>query len=70
MEAPERDQLVEFFSYVVPPTYAQEFADMTTAVMPGGIMEGDFDYDEKTIRGKVELVDALREVYEGMKTKE
>ena len=72
MEAVERDQLKEYFGKVFPPAYVQEFVDMTTAVMPGGIMAGDFGYDDDTedtttVRGKVELVDTLREVYEGLK---
>ena len=72
LEAVERDQLAGYFGNVFPPAYVQEFVDMTTAVMPGGIMAGDFGYDDDrvdttTVRGKVELVDTLREVYAGIR---
>lgn len=72
LEAVERDQLAEYFAQVVPPAYVQEFVDMTTAVLPGGIMAGDFGWDDDkedttTVRGTVGLVDTLREVYAGMK---
>ncbi|KAL7627938.1 hypothetical protein AAE478_002133 [Parahypoxylon ruwenzoriense] len=63
LKAVERDQLASFFAEHVPGEYVQEFVDMTTAVLPGGIMAGDFEYDENTIRGKVQLVDTLRQVY-------
>ena len=41
----------------------QDFVDMTTAVLPGGIMAGDYQYDADTVRGRVELVEGLREIY-------
>ncbi|CAI4212308.1 unnamed protein product [Parascedosporium putredinis] len=61
----ERDQLSGFFAQLgIPETHVPDFVGMTTAVLPGGIMAGDFGYDEDTVRGKVELVDGLREMYE------
>ncbi|KXX73869.1 NAD(P)H azoreductase [Madurella mycetomatis] len=60
----ERDQLAAYFSQQLPEVYVQEFVDMTAAGLPGGIMVGDFAYDEGTVRGRVELVDTLRELYQ------
>ncbi|KAI5868198.1 hypothetical protein GGS23DRAFT_17217 [Durotheca rogersii] len=59
----ERGELPSFFAKLLPPTYVQELVDMTTAVLPGGTMAGDFEYDEGTVRGRVELVDSLRKLY-------
>ncbi|KAI5921700.1 hypothetical protein F4810DRAFT_330218 [Camillea tinctor] len=56
----EKDKLVEFFARHVPKMYAQEFADMTTAMLPGGIMAGDFEPGENSVKGKLELGDVLR----------
>lgn len=64
MKLVERDQLAGFFAEQVPEAHVQDFVDMTTAVLPGGIMSGDFEYGEDTVRGKVELVDAFRQLYE------
>ena len=63
LELVERDQLAGFFGQQVPEAHVQEFVDMVTAVLPGGIIEGDFGYDEDTVRGEMELVDTLRELY-------
>lgn len=60
----ERDQLAAYFGQQLPEAYVQEFVDMTLAGLPGGIMVGDFAYDEGTVRGRVELVDTLRELYQ------
>jgi hypothetical protein len=62
LKAVERDDLGNFFGQQIPAAHVQEFADMVTAVLPGGIIEGDFGYDESTVRGEVELVDTLREL--------
>ncbi|KAI1488077.1 hypothetical protein F5X96DRAFT_680750 [Biscogniauxia mediterranea] len=56
----EKDKLVEYFAHHVPEVYAQEFADMVTAMLPGGIMAGDFEPGENSVRGKLELGDVLR----------
>jgi hypothetical protein len=58
----ERDELPAFFGEVVPPAYVGEFAELVTALLPGGIANGDFGYDEGTVRGEVELVESLSEM--------
>lgn len=59
----EKDQLAEFFAKQLPEPYVQEFVDMTTAGLPGGVIDKDFVYDDDTVKGRVELVDTLRELY-------
>jgi hypothetical protein len=56
----EKEGLPEYFSKHVPDKYVQEYADMIIAMAPGGIMSQDFVYDDDTVRGEVELEDALR----------
>ncbi|KAK2764275.1 hypothetical protein FQN54_008967 [Arachnomyces sp. PD_36] len=63
LKAIEKDQLYEFFANEIPEKYVQEFVDMTTAGLPGGIIAEDFVYDGDTFRGRVELVDTLRQLY-------
>lgn len=58
-----KDQLAEFYAGQIPAAHVQAFVDMTTAALPGGIMAGDFGDHEYTVKGKVELVDALRKLY-------
>lgn len=58
----ERDQLAGFFGQQIPQTHVQEFVDMVIAVLPGGIIEDDFEDDESTVRGDIELVDTLRDL--------
>ncbi|KAH7123477.1 hypothetical protein B0J13DRAFT_511863 [Dactylonectria estremocensis] len=58
-----KDKLAEFWAEQVPAAYVQDFVEMTTAGLPGGIMDGGFEDNEHTVCGKVELVDALRKVY-------
>lgn len=59
----EKDKLATYFANHVPPAYAEEFAGMVLATLPGGTMAGDFEDGENTFRGKTELVDGLRELY-------
>jgi hypothetical protein len=63
LELVQRDQLASFFAQQIPDAYVQEFVDMVTASLPGGIISDDYDYDESTIRGRVELVDALGDLH-------
>ncbi|KAF7555203.1 hypothetical protein G7Z17_g2390 [Cylindrodendrum hubeiense] len=58
-----KDQLAGFFAEQVPAAYVQDFVEMTTSALPGGTMAGDFGDHEHTVKGKVELVDALRKLY-------
>ncbi|KAF9772255.1 hypothetical protein IL306_010037 [Fusarium sp. DS 682] len=57
----EEDQLLDYWKQIVPEQYAEEFKEMTTAGFADGAI--NFAYDENTVRGKVELVDALRSLY-------
>ncbi|KAM7189320.1 NAD(P)H azoreductase [Rhypophila sp. PSN 637] len=69
------ENLAEYFGQVFPPQYVQEFIDMTTAVLPGGVMARDFGYDDEddnnvVVRGETELLGGIRAVYEGILRKE
>ncbi|KAG8673527.1 hypothetical protein FPOAC2_06972 [Fusarium poae] len=59
----EEDQLLDYWKQIVPVAHAEEFKEMTTAGFAGGVIAKDFVYDEKTVRGEQELVDALRALY-------
>ncbi|KAF5667618.1 hypothetical protein FHETE_5676 [Fusarium heterosporum] len=59
----ERDQLLDYWKNIVPEAYAEEFKEMTTCGLADGVIAKDFVYDEKTVRGKQELIDGLRGVY-------
>lgn len=60
MKVIKKENLVSWFEGQVPKFYAQEFADMVISILPGGTLEEDFVYGENTVRGKVDIVDALR----------
>jgi hypothetical protein len=62
LKAVERDQLADFFGQQIPQAHVPEFMEMVTGALPGGIIVGDFEYDEITVRGEIELVDSLREM--------
>ncbi|KAF9877533.1 NmrA family protein [Colletotrichum karsti] len=60
----EKEKLGEYFAGMeVPESVVREMVEFTTAALPGGVMYQKFDGDERTVRGEVELVDALRAVY-------
>ncbi|WAO96613.1 NAD(P)-bd-dom domain-containing protein [Fusarium falciforme] len=59
----EKDNLAEFYAREIPSAQIQDFVEMTTSALPGGIMAGDFGSNERTVQGKVELVEALRPLY-------
>ncbi|KPM35297.1 hypothetical protein AK830_g11285 [Neonectria ditissima] len=59
----EKEHLAGFFAEQVPPAYVQDFVEMTASALPGGTMAGDFGDHEHTIKGKVQLVEALRKLY-------
>ncbi|KAI8711860.1 hypothetical protein NCS52_01450600 [Fusarium sp. LHS14.1] len=59
----EKDNLAEFFAREIPSAHIEDFVGMTTSALPGGIMSGDFGSNERTVHGKVELVEALRPLY-------
>ncbi|KAM5363518.1 hypothetical protein ACJZ2D_011961 [Fusarium nematophilum] len=58
----EGDELEAFFGQIFPGHAIQDFMEMTTASLGDGVITRDYDYDENTVRGKVELIDVLREV--------
>jgi uncharacterized protein YbjT (DUF2867 family) len=39
-----------------------DFMEIIEASLPGGLIAEEYGYDEKTITGKVELIDTLREL--------
>ncbi|KAF5248973.1 hypothetical protein FAUST_53 [Fusarium austroamericanum] len=59
----EEDQLLDYWKQIVPEAHVEEFKEMTTAGLSGGVIAKDFVYDETTVRGEQELVDALRALY-------
>jgi hypothetical protein len=59
----EEDQLLDYWKQIVPEVYAEDFKEMTTSGLPGGVIVKDFVYDEKTVKGKQEFVDGLRALY-------
>ncbi|KAM0352923.1 hypothetical protein ACHAPU_001807 [Fusarium lateritium] len=59
----EKDQLFDYWKNIVPEAYAEDFKEMVTCGLAGGVTAKDFVYDEKTVKGKQELVDGLRAVY-------
>lgn len=52
--------LAEFFAKELPAPYVQDFVELITAQLPGGISEGEYEYRDDTVRGEVELLDGLR----------
>lgn len=61
----EKENLTGWFATHVPECYAQEYADLIIAMLPGGRLEEEYEYTEETIRGEITLVEALRAVAEG-----
>ncbi|KAI6777044.1 hypothetical protein HG530_000989 [Fusarium avenaceum] len=59
----EEDQLLDYCKQMVPEAHAQEFKEMVTASVPGGVIVKDLVYDENIVKGKQELVDGLRAAY-------
>jgi hypothetical protein len=59
----EKGNLAEFFAQQAPPHSVPDLVEMVTAALPGGIMAGDFKDTENTVRGKIELAEALRNLY-------
>lgn len=55
-----KGELAESFGKKVPEKYVQDFVEMITAVLPGGVLAGDLEGGKDTVRGTVELEDALR----------
>ncbi|CAM1510984.1 Fc.00g084970.m01.CDS01 [Cosmosporella sp. VM-42] len=62
--AVEQNQLTEFYGQQIPAAHVQDMVEMTIAALPGGIMAGDFEREVNVVKGKIELVDALRRISE------
>jgi hypothetical protein len=62
MRVVAKEDLPRWFEGHVPKPYAQELAELVTSLLPGGILEEDVGYSDDTVRGEVEMVDALRRV--------
>ena len=63
MKVVEKEDLPRWFENFVPKSYAQESAELVISMLPGGILaEEDVMYTDDTVRGKLEMVDALRRV--------
>ncbi|KJZ79478.1 hypothetical protein HIM_00947 [Hirsutella minnesotensis 3608] len=56
------DKLTGFFAHHLPAAYAEDYKEKTTSLLPRGIRTVDFERDERTIVGRIELVDALQAV--------
>ncbi|RBR07312.1 uncharacterized protein FIESC28_10718 [Fusarium coffeatum] len=59
----EKDQLLDYWKQIVPEAHAEEFKEMTVAGLGDGVIGKDIKYDENTVVGEQELVDALRALY-------
>ncbi|KAK8022554.1 hypothetical protein PG993_013321 [Apiospora rasikravindrae] len=60
-----REGLAEHFGKEVPEVYVPEFVELITAMLPGGVLAGHLEGGEDTIRGTVELEEALRKMVSG-----
>lgn len=58
--APE--DLPAWWAKLVPEPYVDEFVELITAQLPGGLLAGTFAYGNDTVRCERELVDDLREM--------
>lgn len=56
----ERNDLSKWFATQVGKIYADEYVAMVTSMLPGGLITDEYSYDEDTIRGTTEMIDALR----------
>lgn len=60
----EKDDLVAHFAkHQIPAAHLQGMVDMVTATLPRGIMAGDFGYGENVVKGEVDMLDSLRNLY-------
>ncbi|KAF7562638.1 hypothetical protein G7046_g1474 [Stylonectria norvegica] len=60
----EQSQLADFYGQQIPSAHVQDMVEMTVAALPGGIMAGEFEREVNVVKGKTELVDALRQISE------
>lgn len=57
-----KEGLGDFFSTFLPPNVARLFVQMTTAFLPGGVMDGSKPRTGKVEKGSVNLVEGFREM--------
>lgn len=56
--APE--DLTAWWSSHIPEKYVGDFTEFTTCQLEGGVVLGEYEYDQRTVRGTRELVDEMR----------
>ncbi|KAJ4258830.1 hypothetical protein NW762_007917 [Fusarium torreyae] len=56
------EDLKAFFRQLFPEHCIPDFMEMIESSLPGGLITKDYDYDENTLTGKVELLDTMREL--------
>ncbi|KAM0558092.1 hypothetical protein ACHAPJ_005259 [Fusarium lateritium] len=56
------EDLKAFFRQLFPEHCIPDFMEMIESSLPGGLITKDYDYDEHTLTGKVELLDTMREL--------
>ncbi|KAK7937765.1 uncharacterized protein PG986_014633 [Apiospora aurea] len=60
-----RGGLVKLFAKEVPEVYVPEFVELIAAMLPGGVLAGELEDGESTVRGTIELEEALRKMVSG-----
>ena len=65
VDAIKPDRLAEFYGQTVPTQYAQELAEMTVAMLPGGLVATEMEKEEGVVRGTTELIDVFRRIAAG-----
>jgi uncharacterized protein YbjT (DUF2867 family) len=56
------ESLGEYFTKGgIPEAHLADFVEFTTAQLEGGIAAGEYEYDEKTVRSPIGLVDGIRD---------
>lgn len=59
-----KEALLDFFGQAAfGPIIAKEYAEMSAAFLPGGIMETDLSRTESVVRGKTTLQEVIGELY-------
>ncbi|KAF4969092.1 hypothetical protein FSARC_3615 [Fusarium sarcochroum] len=56
------EDLKAFFRQLFPEHCIPDFMEMIESSLPGGLITNEYDYDENTVRGNIELLDTMREL--------
>lgn len=56
------ENLPAWWAKLVPEPYVDEFVELITAQLPGGLLAGTYAYGDDTVRCERELVDDLRDM--------